>query len=85
MCCFVPCKMQPETSRNETSSATTTDLGLRCPAVSQSVHRTFSCHSSSRAASDISSHHTMTPDLNMDMKWEDQNIVKKNGQWTVDG
>lgn len=24
-----------------------------------------------------------TPDLNM--RWQDQNVVKKDGQWTVDG
>lgn len=27
----------------------------------------------------------MARDLNLDMRWQDQNVVKKDGQWTVDG
>jgi len=27
----------------------------------------------------------MAPSLDMNLRWQDQNVVKSNGQWTVDG
>lgn len=26
-----------------------------------------------------------TPNVDLNLRWEDQNVVKKDGQWTVDG